>query len=163
MLRLGRQPASPSPAGNLAPLLGGNLPAPTQDVTITWDPRFKKVSRKASLAGQYLVIEGDIVIGTQDFVRKARRDELAARAKRLRGTAKFEDLGCPRRPSTISTISPVTPGTEATSSVTKADAASLLLDTRRSRGRKSHPFRRTVGSPTGIRHRERRIPTGPPV
>jgi len=128
--------APPSPTGTLAPLLGGNHPAPTQDVTITWDPRFQQVPRKASLAGQYLVIEGDILIGTQDAVRKAQRNELAGRARRLKGSVNFEQLGLPKpavdQLNALSELpqetTEITPGTDATSSVAKTDAARLLDD-----------------------------------
>src|SRR5262249_27743026 len=90
--RAGRAQAV-QPAGIPAPRFGGNLPVPDQDITITWDPRFRPVARKASLVGQYLVIEGDMVIGTVDDARKAELNELVAKADRLRKSVQLDGLG----------------------------------------------------------------------
>ena len=134
--QVGAPAGRPAPAGTLAPLLGGNLPAPTHDLTITWDARFQPVPRKAAISGQYYVIEGDIVIGTQDAVVKAQRNELVTRAKRLRAAANLDNMQLPKAaldelnkfaelPQEETTI---TPGAAATSSVSKSDVARFLLD-----------------------------------
>jgi hypothetical protein len=62
-------PGAPPSGLQIAPMLGGNLPAPDQDITITWDARFLPVPRKAALLGPYVVIEGDMVVGTLDDVQ----------------------------------------------------------------------------------------------
>ncbi len=83
-------------AGNLlSPMMGGALPVPNQEITITWDPRFKQQPIKAALVGAYYVVQGDIIVGTVDDVAKARRNSLALLAGQLRKADELGGLGLP--------------------------------------------------------------------
>jgi Astacin (Peptidase family M12A) len=124
-----RPPAVAKPTPRPAPIAGAHVPVPDQDVTITWDPRFKPVSRKASRVGEYLVIEGDIVIGTVDDASKAAQNELAAKADRLRKTVDLNGLGLSQ--SAIDVINQVAqlprqPSRLTSGQTSRADVAQLL-------------------------------------
>ncbi|WP_165246722.1 M12 family metallopeptidase [Paludisphaera soli] len=87
-------PPESQPGAALAPMLGGRLPTPDLPVTITWDSRFKPVETKAAVVGPYVVIEGDMIVGTTDDVSNALLNEAISAAQEFEKSPD-KDAGLP--------------------------------------------------------------------
>ncbi|MDG3007790.1 M12 family metallopeptidase [Paludisphaera mucosa] len=88
-------PPAPQAAGALAPMLGGRLPTPSLPVTITWDARFRPVEAKAAVVGPYVVIEGDMIVGTTDDVGNALMNGAIAAAQDFEKSPNKQDVRLP--------------------------------------------------------------------
>ena len=115
---------------------GSKPPLPTENVTITWDERFQQVPTKVAVVKNVAILEGDIAIGTIDDVRKAQRNELTGRARRLRDAGAIDDskLGLPK--SALELLHevadlPLDPSNLKNASANRPDVIRLLRDIER--------------------------------